>query len=50
MQIHEQEHNYYDGRIREVERACFSPLVFAATGGMGPSANTVFQKARLYAV
>ena len=27
----------YDERAREVERAfnCFSPLVFAATGGMG---------------
>ena len=34
----------YDERIREVERACFSPLVFAATGGMGPSATTVFRK------
>ena len=29
---------------REVERACFSPLVFAATGGMGPTATTVFRK------
>jgi len=27
-----------------VERACFSPLVFAATGGMGPSTTTVFRK------
>jgi len=26
------------------ERACFSPLVFVATGGMGPSATTVFKK------
>ena len=26
----------YDERIREVERACFSPLIFAATGGMRP--------------
>ena len=34
----------YDERVREVERACFSPLVFAATGGMGPTATTVFRK------
>ena len=31
----------YDERVREVERACFSPLVFSASGGMGPSATTV---------
>ena len=44
-QVHEQEkHRAYDERIREVERACFSPLVFAATGGMGPTAITVFRK------
>ena len=34
----------YDERVREAERACFSPLVFAATGGMGPTATTVFRK------
>ena len=34
----------YDERIREVERACFSPLVFSASGGMGPSATTVYSK------
>ena len=27
-----------------MERACFSPLVFAATGGMGPTATSVFWK------
>ena len=26
------------------EIACFSPLVFAATGGMGPAATTVYRK------
>jgi len=31
----------YDERVREVERVCFSPLVFSASGGMGPSATTV---------
>ena len=29
---------------REVEKACFSPLVFSASGGMGPSATTVYKK------
>ena len=31
----------YDERICEVKRACYSPLVFAATGGIGPAATTV---------
>ena len=46
-QVHEQEkRRSYDERIWEVtvERACFSPLVFATTGGMGPTAATVFRK------
>ena len=34
----------YDECICEVERACFSPLVFSASGGMGPSATTVYSK------
>jgi len=43
--VHEQEkRRAYDERIREVERACFSPLVFLATGGMGPVAMTVYRK------
>ena len=43
--LHEHEkRRAYDERVREVERACFSPLVFAATGGMGPTATTVFKK------
>ena len=33
----------YDEHVREVERACFSPLVFA-TGGMGSTATTVHRK------
>jgi len=46
--IHEEEKKRaYDERIWEVERACFSPLIFAATGGMGPSATTVFRKSLL---
>ena len=28
----------------EVERACFFPLVFSASGGMGPTATTVYKK------
>ena len=44
-QLHEREKRQaYDERVRAVERACFSPLVFAATGGMGPTATTVFRK------
>ena len=40
---HEREkHRAYDERIQEVERAFFSPLVFAASGGMGPIATTVY--------
>jgi len=43
--VHEQEkRRAYDERIREVKRACFSPLVFSATGGMGPVATTVYRK------
>ena len=43
--VHEQEKcRAYDERIHEVKRACFSPLVFAATGGMGPAATTVYRK------
>ena len=34
----------YDERVRGVERACFSPLVFSASGGMGPTATTVYKK------
>ena len=30
--------------VREVKRACFSPLVFSASGGMDPSATTVYKK------
>jgi len=44
-QLHEREKRLaYDERVREVERACFSPLVFAATGGMGPTATIFFRK------
>jgi len=34
----------YDERVREVQKACFSPLVFSASGGMGPSDSTVYKK------
>ena len=43
--VHEREkRRAYDERIWEVERACFSLLVFSATGGMGPVATTVYRK------
>ena len=42
---HEQEKKRaYDQCIREVEHGCFSPLVFSAAGGMGPTANVVYKK------
>ena len=42
---HEQEKKRaYDQRIREVEHGCFSPLIFSASGGMGPIAKVVYQK------
>ena len=42
---HEKEkRRVYDQRIREIERGTFTPLVFSATGGMGPSALIFFQK------
>ena len=34
----------YDQRVREVEHGCFSPLVFSASGGMGPTAKVVYKK------
>ena len=34
----------YEERIREVNRACFSPLALSASGRMGPSATTVYSK------
>ena len=34
----------YDERVREVEHGCFSPLVFSASGSMGPTARVVYKK------
>ena len=34
----------YDQRIREVEHGSFAPLVFSATGGMGPSTTIVYKR------
>ena len=50
-QLHEREKRRaaYDARVIEVERACFSPLVFAATGGMGLTAITVLSKLAMLA-
>ena len=31
----------YDERVKEVEKACFSPVVFSASSGMGSSAVEV---------
>ena len=32
----------YDERVREIERGTFTPLVFSATGGMGPAAQVFY--------
>ena len=34
----------YDQRVRELEHGSFSPLVFSTTGGMGPTATTVYKR------
>ncbi len=34
----------YDERVREVEHGTFSPLVFTASGGMGPTATVVYRR------
>ena len=34
----------YDESVREIERACFSPLVFSASGGMRPTVTTIYKK------
>ena len=34
----------YEQRIREVEHASFTPLVFSATGGLGNEAKTFYKR------
>ena len=34
----------YEERIREVENGSFSPLIFASTGGAGPSTTVVLKR------
>ena len=34
----------YEQRVRDVEIASFTPLVFAATGGAGPAAANTFKR------
>ena len=34
----------YEVRVREVEHSSFTPLVFAATGGMGHEASTFYKR------
>ena len=42
---HEQEkRRCYDQRVREIEHGSFVPLVFAATGGMGPSTTVAYKR------
>ena len=42
---HEQEkRREYDQRVQEVEHGTFAPLVFAASGGMGPSTTIAYKR------
>ena len=34
----------YDQRVREIEHGTFTPLVFSATGGMGPAAQVFYRR------
>ena len=34
----------YEQRVREVEHASFTPLVFSSTGGLGPAATTFYKR------
>ena len=36
----------YDQRVREIEHGCFSPLVFSASGGIGPTAKGSYRRLR----
>ena len=40
----QQKRRAYDQRVRDVEMGCFSPLVFSAAGGCGPTADVVLKK------
>lgn len=39
-----QKRNSYDQRVREIEMATFTPLVFSACGGMGPAATATIKR------
>ena len=34
----------YDQRVQEIEHGTFTPLVFSATGGMGPAAQVFYRR------
>ena len=34
----------YNRRVLDVEKGCFTPLVFSTTGGMAPEAQTFFKR------
>ena len=45
FQRHEREkRRLYDQRIREIEHGSFTPLVFSACGGMGPSTTIAYKR------
>ena len=41
---------HYEQRVREVEHASFTPLVFSSTGGLGPAATTFYIASRFNAL
>ena len=40
----QQKKRAYDERIREVEHASFTPLIFSTSGGVGPAATIVYRR------
>ena len=41
---HQEKKRHYEERVREVERATFTPLVMSTTGGMGRAATTFYKR------
>ncbi len=35
---------HYEQRVRQVELASFTPLIFSTTGGLGPAASTSYKR------
>ena len=44
-QNEKEKRDLYEERVREVEKASFSPMVFLTSGGMGPECSSVLKRA-----